>query len=124
MKPFCEVIVADILPAMRALIAKELTQAYGFNQTEVSKKLGITQPAISQYKRELRGYRVKLLQSNKNIMRSIRILSQQIASGKVKSSDAHEKFCEICLMIRKEKIVCRMHEKIYPTVAYCNLCFR
>jgi len=49
MKPFCEIIVAKILPAMRAIITKELMQTYGFNQTEVAQKLGITQPAISQY---------------------------------------------------------------------------
>lgn len=124
MKPFCEIIVADVLPALRALIAKELIRTYGFSQTEVSEKLGITQPAISHYKRELRGYRVKLLQSNKKIMKLIKTLSQQIASGEVKSVNAHERFCEMCLMIRREKTICRAHEKIYPAIASCKLCFR
>jgi len=123
MKPFCEIIVADILPALRALIAKELTDTYGLNQTEVSKKLGITQPAISQYKRELRGYRVKILQSNKNAMKCIKILSKQIANDQIKPFEIHKKFCDICLTIRKEKIICHKHEKIYPLTS-CKLCFR
>jgi hypothetical protein len=38
MKPFCEIIVANILPAIRAVVAKELIEEYGLNQTEVSKK--------------------------------------------------------------------------------------
>jgi len=124
MKPFCEIIVTDILPAVRALIAKELTDKYGFNQTEVSKKLGITQPAISQYKRELRGYRVKLLLSNKNAIKSIKSLAKKIATDEIKPSETHQKFCDICMTIRKEKIICRMHEKIYPPMTSCKLCLR
>ncbi len=124
MKPFCEIIVADILPALRALIAKELTDTYDLSQTEVSKKLGISQPAVSQYKSELRGYRVKLLKSNKNTMKFIKELTKQIASGEIKSFEIHKKLCEICMVIRKEKIICNMHEKVYPAVASCKLCFR
>ena len=124
MKPFCEIIVVDILPAVRAIIAKELTDTYGLSQTEVSKKLGITQPAISQYKRELRGYKVKLLLSNKKTMKHIKSLSKQIANGEVKPFETHKKFCEICVVIRKEKIICHSHEKIYPSMVSCKLCFR
>ena len=124
MKPFCEVIVAKILPAMRAIITKELMQTYKLNQTEVAKKLGITQPAISQYNRELRGYRVKLLQSNKKIMNEIKKLTDDIASGSTKSKKIPEKFCEICLKIRKEKIICQLHETNYPSIRPCSTCLR
>jgi len=124
MKPFCEIIVTDVLPALRALISKELAETYGFNQTEISKKLGITQPAISQYTRELRGYRVKLLRSNKKTMKAIKDLSKKIASGKVKPLEAHKKFCDICMTVRREKIICRLHEKIYPAMISCRTCLR
>jgi len=124
MKPFCEIIVADILPAVRAVVAKELIEEYGLNQTEVSKKLGITQPAVSQYKSELRGQGVKILQSNKEIMNSIKNLSKKIASGKISSKEIHQNFCEVCLKIRKEKIICRLHTNTYPSLIYCNLCFK
>lgn len=124
MKPFCEIIVAKILPAMRAIITKELVDTYNFNQTETAKKLGITQPAISQYRRELRGYSVKLLTSNKEVMDVIKKLATDIALGNIKSSQMPEKFCEICVKIRKEKIICRMHEGVYPSIAPCDLCFR
>lgn len=124
MKPFCEIIVAKILPAMRAIITKELMQRYGLNQTEVAQKLGITQPAISQYKRELRGYRVKLLLSNKEVMNSIKKLTANIALEDIKSRQIPEKFCEICEKIRREKIICQMHEGVYPSIAPCDFCFR
>jgi hypothetical protein len=124
MKPFCEIIVADILPAVRAVVAKELIEEYGLNQTEVSKKLSITQPAVSQYKRELRGTGVKILRSNKKVMSSIKKLSRKIASGKINSREIHQNFCEVCLKIRKEKIICRVHAGAHPSLAYCNICFK
>lgn len=123
-KPFCEIIVSSVLPALRALIAKELIQTYNLNQSEVAKKLGITQPAISHYKRELRGQRVKLLQSNKEIMDVIKKLSADIASGDVKATQIVKRFCDICKMVRKEKIICKMHENAYPGLDSCDICFK
>lgn len=124
MKPFCEIVVAKILPAMRAIITKELMNTYGMNQVEVAQRLGITQPAISQYSRELRGYNVKLLQSNKKIMNEIKDLTAKIASGDTKSNKIPEKFCDICEKIRKERIICKMHENNYPSIKPCNTCLR
>lgn len=124
MKPFCEIIVTDILPAVRAILARELIEEYGLNQTEVSKKLGVTQPAVSQYKSELRGQRVKILQSNKEIMKSIKILSKKISSGEIKPKEIHQIFCEICFKIRKQKAICQLHLDANPSLAYCNICFK
>jgi hypothetical protein len=124
MKPFCEIIVTDILPAIRAVVAKDLVEKYGLNQTEISKRLGITQPAVSQYKSELRGHGVKILQSNKEIMNSIKDLSRKIASDEINSKEIHQNFCKICLEIRKEKIICRLHANASPSLAYCDLCFK
>jgi len=99
MKPFCEIIVADILPAVRAVVAKELIEEYGLNQTEVSKKLGITQPAVSQYKSGLRGKKVEIILSNKKLMKWIEKLTSDIASGDTK---LYENICEICKETRKD----------------------
>lgn len=123
MKPFCEIIVSSVLPALRALITKELMETYKFNQTEVSKKLGITQPAISQYRRELRGQRVRLLQSNKGIMNLVHSLSHDIATGSTTAAQTHEKFCTICKKVRGEKIICQLHESVYPALSPCKTCF-
>ncbi len=44
-----EVVAEDILPAVRSIVAKELSTEYGLNQQEIADKLGLTQPAVSQY---------------------------------------------------------------------------
>ncbi|TAL47322.1 transcriptional regulator, partial [archaeon] len=54
MKTLCEIVVSDIMPTLRALITGDLMKTYGFNQVEVSERLGITQPAVSQYRRGFR----------------------------------------------------------------------
>jgi hypothetical protein len=123
MKPFCEVVVADVLPALRALVAKELMHI-GLNQVQISKKLGITQPAVSQYMRELRGYRVKLLTSNENVAEAIKTLSHELATGSIKTSELHVRFCEICKKIREEHLLCKLHKESYPSIESCNVCFK
>ena len=71
MKPFCEIIVQMILPGIRALVAKELMETHGLTQEQTADKLGVSQAAVSQYRRELRGSRIKLLQRDKKVMTQI-----------------------------------------------------
>ncbi len=51
----CESVARNVLPLYRAYVAKELVEKYGFTQVSAAKKLGTTQPAISQYLSSKRG---------------------------------------------------------------------
>jgi predicted transcriptional regulator len=124
MKPFCEIIVSDVLPAMRAVLANELLKTYNLNQTEVSKKLGMTQPAISQYTRELRGQRTKIIRSNEKIMGLVKRLAREIALGNMSPKDLHKQFCMICKKIREEGLICKMHGNAWPSLGSCDICFK
>ncbi|MFQ3308012.1 MAG: putative transcriptional regulator [Candidatus Nanohaloarchaea archaeon] len=44
-----EVIVEELLPAVRSIAATKLSEDYGYKQREIAEKLDITQPAVSQY---------------------------------------------------------------------------
>ena len=123
MKPFCEIIVANVLPAVRAVLANELSKTYNLNQTEISKKLGMTQPAISQYTRELRGQRTKIITSNEKVMVLIKKLANEIALGSVDSKELHKQFCIICKRIREEGLICKLHENAWPSMGPCKICF-
>jgi hypothetical protein len=122
MKPFCEVIVAEILPTIRMLITKHLLESYDYTQTKVASILGITQAAVSQYSTAARGKRLKLIEKNKKIMELIEKLADDIAKGKVKSREVHVRLCELCREIRKSKLICKLHEDSYPTLAPCDYC--
>lgn len=49
MKYEIEVIVEELLPAIRSIAATKLSEDYGYMQREIAEKLDITQPAVSQY---------------------------------------------------------------------------
>lgn len=122
MKPFCEVIVTSVLPAIRSIITRELLNTYGLTQKEVADLLGLTQPAISQYMRESRGIKVKLLEKEPEIMKMIDDLSKDIIHEKVRPKELQLKFCKICKSVRESRIICHLHQEMYPFIAPCSEC--
>ena len=59
MKPYCETVSKLLLPTIRALIARNLMENHKMTQQEAAAKLCVTQSAISQYRRNLRGSKNK-----------------------------------------------------------------
>lgn len=92
MKLFCEV-VADLLPSLRALVAEELMHEYKLSQKEIARRLFVTQPAISQYLRKLRG-------ADRNTLdmasQEIKALCNQIYSSEVAEEELLKRFYGIC----------------------------
>jgi len=113
MKTFCEIVVSDFLPAMRAMVAKELINNYHMTQTDVAKKMGMTQPAVSYYMRELRGTKVKILQKNEKLLEFVKKVAAEIAADKHETINMHE----ICKHLRDENILTD-REKLQC----CSLC--
>jgi len=122
MKPFCEIIVSDVLPALRALITAELSKTYGLTQVQISRKLGITQPAVSQYRSELRGNNVRVISSNEKVMALVRKLAGEIALSGPDATRVHKSICAICKRMREEGLVCKLHAGAYPSIGSCRIC--
>lgn len=120
MKPFCELVVQEIFPTVRALIAKELMFSLNYTQTETAGKMGVTQPAISQYQRELRGKKVKLINKNKKVSGLIKECAKKLA----KSNNPYTciVLCDICKEIRKTGLLCKLHREAIPALESCNIC--
>ena len=104
MKSPCEEISKDLIPTTRALLVKDLVERHNLSQVEVANKLGITQPAVSQYLRLLRGTsRTKVLLRMDDYMESLLGLSDDIAAGKVRGIKISEMYCKLCDIYRKRK---------------------
>ena len=100
MKSPCEEIVWDVLPSIRAAIAEELIKR-GISQKEVSKMLGITPPAVSQYVSKKRGYNIEF---REDIRESIGKLADDLIEKKV--DDLVKRICEICRMLQNDENAC------------------
>ena len=94
-KNFFDMMVQEVLPSVRALMARKLLE-HGFSQKQVAEKLGLTQPAISQYKRNLRGLRKDLIEEKPRLGGLVDELAKKIASGHVSPRDANLELFEVC----------------------------
>ncbi len=99
-----EIIVQEILPTARALVAKKLIANYGLSQKQAASKLGLSQPAISQYKRDLRGSRVHIFKDNLQVMEKIDELAKRIASGELTQDRASLEICGLYKLIKPEDL--------------------
>lgn len=104
MKFTCEEISKEFLPTARAILVKDLVERHNLNQVEVADRLGITQPAVSQYLKLLRGTsRTKALLKKGDFMKSLMKLSDDIAARKVRGIQITEMYCKLCKMYWKRK---------------------
>ena len=71
-----------VLPAFRALVAKELVEKHHFSQVATAEKLGTTQAAISQYLYSKRGdKRIKQLEAIPLVQSTASEVARGIADG-------------------------------------------
>ena len=124
MKPYCEIASQYLLPTLRALVAKNLMEKYKMTQQDAASKIGLTQSAVSQYVRQLRGSKIKILEKDKSIMDEIDKFSARIASGELNNLSSLDAFCSICRLARKRKILCELHVKHFPELKECNICLQ
>jgi uncharacterized protein len=109
MKVFCEEVATHVLPAIRALMAIDLIKRHKMKQVEACKIMGVTQPAISQYLRGIRGKKIAPIKKNKRIMAAIAKAADEIASKKVTSKQWSSLICSICTKMKEEGMLDESH---------------
>lgn len=108
MKFELEVISEELLPAIRSLLAQELKDSYGLKQREIAKRMGLTQPAVSNYLNNSR--------ANQEILQKIRddpqiqILLEDAAGKAAKNENYAEDVSQIIWNIRDKGIVKEIFE--------------
>ncbi|MCK4953201.1 hypothetical protein KAS14_05400 [Candidatus Bathyarchaeota archaeon] len=111
MRPPCELVVRDVLPTFRSLVAKELIEKYHFSQVNAAKKLGTTQAAISHYIYSKRGDKSKKQLENVSKIQSVASeMAQSIANEELSVTDAMLNFCKLCTLLRDQNIICNPHK--------------
>ena len=76
--------VEQILPAVRSLLAKELIQSHNVTKADVSKILGISPAAVTQYTTNKRGNYADELGKNREVRPVIASLAEHFSNKKKK----------------------------------------
>lgn len=106
-----------VLPVLRAMIAKEMI-GLGLTQRKIAEKLGITESAVSQY---LSGKRAKAVDFDEKTIKKIKESAKWLAkSEKSFTSEA----MQLCNIIRKSGMLCKIHRQYGETEKNCEVCLR
>ncbi|MEM3032196.1 MAG: helix-turn-helix domain-containing protein [Nitrososphaerota archaeon] len=110
------------IPMLRALVARRLVKVHKYTQEEVAKALGLTQAAVSNYLRGVRGWTIDW-EANENVRNGVDEVVSAILEKK-SGQEVARKFNEVVLQIRKTRILCEMHKKVEPDyeVDSCHVC--
>ncbi len=98
----CEILVKNILPAIRAIMVRELRQTYKIQQKEISQLLGITQPSVSYYLHGERGGKAVAIIKNKTRATYDYILTlvKKLVDSEITTEGILKEICTICMEVR------------------------
>jgi predicted transcriptional regulator len=120
----CEVSVKTVLPAIKALMARDIVENHGLKEKQVAEILGLSQSAISRYKTKDRG-NIIILENEPEVRKLISQMTTFLVYEPQKKKQILELFCATCETIRKKGLMCelckqKMHKKWAETCTFCN----
>jgi predicted transcriptional regulator len=120
----CEVGVKTVLPAIKALMARNIVEKHGMNEQQVAEILGLSQSAISRYKTKDRG-NIITLENEPEVQKLIEQMTTFLIYEPHKKKEILELFCATCETIRKKGLMCqlckeKMHKKWAEACTFCN----
>ena len=120
----CEVGVKTVLPAIKALMARDIVEKHGMKEKQVAEILGLSQSAISRYKTKDRG-NIIALENEPEVRKLISQMTSYLVSEPQKKEEILNLFCVTCATIRKKGLMCKLCKEKMPkkwakTCTFCN----
>jgi hypothetical protein len=115
-----------LIPALRAILAKTLAEKHEIREDQISKMLGVTQAAVSNYIRGTRGdpELIKKLLAEDQVFEMISEISTDLASDRAYSPSSLSKFIGLCNYIKSSLLICDIHHNLESDIdeAVCKEC--
>src|SRR6058998_1971792 len=115
-----------LIPAVRAILSKELIIEKGLKEEEVARLLGITQAAVSNYLRGTRGDNelISKLILQYEIMGMIKEISDDLSTNRAYTAKTLSKFIALCNYMRYSLIICDAHHSLESNIdeKVCEQC--
>ena len=103
-----------LIPALRAILAKKLAETHKIREDEISKMLGVTQAAVSNYIRGTRGdpRLIEKLGREEQVAKMLDELSENLASDMAYTPSSLSKFIGLCNYIKSSLLICDIHHNL------------
>jgi len=108
----------SLIPALRAILAKDLANKHHIREDEISKMLGVTQAAISNYIRGTRGdpKLIEKLLEDKQVAIMLDDISDSLSSDKAYTPSSLSKFIGLCNYIKSSLLICDIHHNLETNI--------
>ncbi len=119
----CEIAVKSVVPAIRALLARELVENHKLKQSEAAELLAITQTAVSKYTHYVRGSMLPI-EKEDDVRMSIEDTATSLAHGTLNYAALSLQICRTCKLVREKKLMCELCRNANSNMELegCDLC--
>lgn len=115
-----------MIPALRAILARKLADEHKIREDQISKMLGVTQAAVSNYIRGTRGdpKLIEQLLSQKQVVEMLDEISDNLSSNNAYTPASLSKFIGLCNYIKTSLLICDIHHSLESNIdeAVCKEC--
>jgi predicted transcriptional regulator len=103
-----------LIPALRAILAKKLAVDHKIREDEISKMLGVTQAAVSNYIRGTRGdpKLIQKLLEEEQVSKLVDELTDSLSSDMAYTPSNLSKFIGLCNYIKSSLLICDIHHNL------------
>ena len=116
----------SLIPALRAILAVDLAKKHNIREDEISQLLGVTQAAVSNYIRGIRGdpKLIEKLLEEKQVASMITEISDNLASDNAYTPLSLSKFIGLCNYIKSSLLICDIHHNLESDIdeVVCKEC--
>lgn len=119
-----EIVVEDVLPTLRVLLAGELSER-GFTQQEIADRLGVTQAAVSKYLAAEPDVE-PLIAEDQRVRDTVERIAAGFAGGEMDDYEALGELLGLIRTLEDRGPICELHEQAMPALQGlgCDLCVR
>jgi predicted transcriptional regulator len=120
----CEVGVKTVLPAIKALMARDIVEKHGMKEQQAAEILGLSQSAISRYTTKDRGNLITIEDVPEVQTRINQMINLLLSEKSHQTIELLELFCETCKIIREKGLMCQLCQKKIPKTdaKTCTFC--
>jgi uncharacterized protein len=117
----CEVGVKTVLPAVKAIMARQIVEKHGLNEQQTAQLLGLSQSAVSRYVSKERG-NLLAIEGSTEILALINQMVTSLIKEPNNKPEILKLFCQTCQAIREKGLMCPLCQKEMPQ-KWAEKCF-